>query len=332
MRKTRKDKKKVKKVIKNIFFRLLILLVLGGICLLLFFLCQGFKKSVWDGKNNINLVIQMERTFIYTFHPDDEILNIISLPNDLYLETAREYGEYKLKNIYQLGEVEKVGGGELLRMSLQNLFVVPIDGYIVKTPKIQSASWRTKSQSENLEKGRLTSLYFCLLTRNYETNLSGWDLIRVFNHLNKLKFNNINLVKIEETILFKKEELADGSEVFRLETLQIDDFSQKQFTDKHFLNEGLKLSVFNATNYSGLAKNASRLLKNIGGEIVSSKDEDQTFERSILYYNNEEQKKTYSFKKIRQIFQIEEVLLDSEIEGDVRLVLGRDYLERYYLK
>lgn len=326
MRKTSRDnKKKVIKVITDIFSRLLILLLLGLIFFLPFSIYQGIKKSVWDGKNNINLVIQGERIFIYTYHPDDEILNIISLPNDLYLETARGYGEYKLKNIYQLGGVEKIGGGELLRMSLQNLFVAPIDGQIIKIK-----NEKLKMKNKNLEKGKLTSLYLCLLTRRCETNLSVWDLIRVFSHLNKLKFNNINLVKIEETILFKKEKLADGSEVFRLETLQIDDFSQRYFTDKKFLNEGLKLSILNATNYPGLAKNVSRLLKNIGGEMVSSKDADQVFDRSILYYSNEEQKKTYSFKKISQIFQIEQVLWDSQIEGDVRLVLGKDYLERYF--
>ncbi|GAG39189.1 unnamed protein product, partial [marine sediment metagenome] len=159
-------------------------------------------------------------------------------------------------------------------MSLQNFFLVPVDGYIIKvqgsTPKGGQA--RFKVQGGDLEKGGLTSLYFCLLTRKCETNFTWWDLMRIFNNFNKLKFNQINLVDIDETVLFKKEKLADGSEASKLETSLIDDFCQKYFTDKNFLNEGLKISVFNATYYPGLAKNCGRLLKNIGGDIISSKD------------------------------------------------------------
>lgn len=112
--------------------------------------------------------------------------------------------------------------------------------------------------------------------------------------------------------------------------LLVDDFSQKYFTDKRFLEEGVKISVFNAAHYTGLAKNCSRLLKNMGGEIVSSKDSKQTFDYSMLYYAHQEQKQSYSFKKICQIFKIEEVIFDPEIEGDIKVVLGKDFAERYY--
>lgn len=180
MRETKKDKKKIrktlKKTLKHIFLRFFTFLILAGIFFLLYFIYQSSKKSVWNGKNNINFVIQAERTFIYSYHPDDEILNIISLPNDLFIETAKGYGEYKLKNIYQLGGVEKIGGGELLVRSLQSFFIIPIDGYIVKL-KTQNSKLKT---NESLEKGRLASLYLCLLTKKCESNFSWRDLIKNF--------------------------------------------------------------------------------------------------------------------------------------------------------
>ena len=110
----------------------------------------------------------------------------------------------------------------------------------------------------------------------------------------------------------------------------VDDFSQRYFTDKRFLEEGVKISVFNATHYPGLAKNCSRLLKNIGGEIVNSKDSKQVFDRSILYYADQEQEQSYSFKKICQIFKIEEVVFDPEIGSDIKVVLGKDFVEGYF--
>jgi len=325
MRKTKKEKIKVRKIIKNILSRFFTLLVLGFVFILLYSVYQGFRKSTWDGKNNINFVIQGERTFIYSYHPGDEILNIISLPNNLFIETAKGYGEYELKNIYQLGEGEEIGGGDLLVMSLQNFFTVPIDGYIVKIPDS-----KFEIQNVSLEKARLSSLYFCLLTRDCKTDLGLWSLIRVFNNLGKLKFNQIDLTKIEETILFKKEKIADGSEVLRLESLQIDDFSQMFFTDKKFLNEGLKINVLNATYHPGLAKNASCLLRNIGGDIINNRDADDVFDNSVLYYADQKYEKSYSLNKIRQIFRIKKVLFDPQIKGDIKVILGKDFLNKFY--
>ena len=202
----------------------------------------------------------------------------------------------------------------------------------MKNDRAKRRAGKNQISNSDLEKGKLGSLYFCLLARKCETNLTWRDLLRVFSNLGKLKFNQTNLVNIEETVLFKEEKLVDGSEVSRLETLQIDDFSQRYFTDKSFLTNGLKISVFNATNYPGLSKSVSRLIRNIGGEIVSSKDANQASEDSVLYYADQEQKKDYSFKKICEIFKIEKVLFDSQIEGDMKVVLGRDFLKRFYLK
>jgi len=326
--KRNKRKKKARKtaIVKEVSRKLLVILFLGLLIYLPFFIYQGIRKSVWDGKNNLNFVIQTDRTFIYSFHPDDEILNIISLPEDLYFKTAKGYGEYKLKNIYHLGEMEKIGGGELLVLSLQNFFTVPIDGQITKIPKFQNS----KIPNNDLERGRLTPLCLCLLTKRCESNLSWWDLFRIFNRIRRLKLNQVRLIAVEETALLKKEKLADNSEVLRLETALIDDFSQKYFLDKSFLNEGFRITIVNATNYPGLAKNAARLLKNIGGEIISSQDTDKTSESSIIYCSDNKETKVYSVNKIKAAFQIEEVLLNEELEEDIRVVLGKDFLQRYY--
>jgi hypothetical protein len=301
--------------------KIFILLFFGFLLYLVFDFYQSLRQSVWDGENNLNFVIQAEeRIFLYSYHPQDDLLNIISLPENLLIELAKDYGEYQLKNIYRLGEMEKIGGGRLLQMSLQNFFKVPLEGEFISP------------SNTGLEKGKLSSLYLCLLVKRCETSLNWWDLTRIFSQFSQLKLNQVRLLKIEETNLFKKERLADQSEAMRLETSLIDDFSQKYFTDKNFLNAGLKISVVNATHYAGLAKASSRLLKNIGGEVITSEDADQVSDQSFIYYAEEGQRESYSVKKISQIFQIKQILFKPETEGDIVIFLGKDFLDSFYLQ
>ncbi|HUV46968.1 MAG TPA: LytR C-terminal domain-containing protein [Candidatus Bathyarchaeia archaeon] len=314
-------KKKIKKR-----FLMLVFMVLTGIFSLIFL--NIFKNSIWDAKNNLNFIIEAgERTFIYSYHPREGMLNIISLPSDLVVETARGYGQYQLKNIFSLGQMQKYGGGELLQISLQQFFSVPIDAYLVKT------SGRSfKINRESLEKGKLTSIFFCLVRGKCKTNLSWGDLLRLQSRIAKLKLNELKLINIEETSLYKKDKLADGTEISTIKQSLIDEFVQKYFSDKGFLDDGLKISILNATNFSGLAKKAGGLLKNIGGEIVSSQDADEASEDSVIYLSDKENKESYTLKRISKIFRIKKIEYSQEIRGDVCLVLGKEYLKIFYLK
>lgn len=323
MRKTRSKKEQSRKkiiILRTIFLRLSTFLILLGLVFVSAFIWRNLKKSVWDGKNNINFVIQADRTLIYSYHPNDEILNIISLPDNLRMPVIKDYGEYQLRNIYQLGEMEKIGGGELLKMSMQNFFNAPIDGWIIGPG------------NKDLEKGKLTSLYVCLLAGKCKTSFSLRDLLRIFSKTGSLKFNQISLVKIEETVLIRKENLADGSDILKLESSLVDDFSQRYFADKRILTEGLRINVINGTDYPGLAKKAGGLIKNIGGETISSEETDKIFEKTLVYFADEEWKKSYTLQKIKQLFQAEEVLLDEQIAADIKVILGKNYVNKHYLK
>lgn len=321
----RKNKKDTGKIIRSVFSRLTICLFF---CLLIFsfyFLFQGIRKSCWDGEHNFNFIVQGDKTLVFSYHPEDEALNIISFPNKLYIETAKGYGEYRLEKITQLGEMEKIGAGELLKKSLQNYLGAPIDGYVISNKKT-----KLKINDESLEKGKTGSLLSAVLSGQAESSLGIWDLLRFFFQARKLKLNQLRLIEIENTVLFQKTKLADQSGVYKLDESLLLEFTPKYFTDKGFLNERLKISVYNATNYPGVAKNTGRMLKNIGGEILFSADAPEARDDSIIYYSKKELIESYTFNKIKQILEIEKAEFDPQAQGDIVIFLGKSFLECFY--
>jgi hypothetical protein len=287
----------------------------------LIFTCR--QKSIWSVNNNINIFVQNNSDYIYSYSPSTDVLNIIKLPENFFLPTAKGYGEYPLKNIYQLGEEENIGGGLLLQKSLQNFFLVPIDGFFIN----ESEKFFQFSQSE---KEALSKLLLPLVKGKVDTNFCWRDIIRLINNLRRLNISNINVISLQNTNLYREEKLADGTTAVKLEPSLIDEFVQKYFTNPKILQEGLKISVYNATNSPGLADKAGRLIKNIGGEIIISENADQQTSSSIVYCNSKEVQKSHTVEKMSSILQIFKIELKEDITGDIGIVLGQDYLNNFY--
>ncbi|MGB9707111.1 MAG: hypothetical protein ACPLXP_03505, partial [Microgenomates group bacterium] len=89
-----------------------------------------FSKSVWDGKNRINLVFANHKIFIFSLNPPEKEAVVLLLPPQTFVEVTHGYGQYKAESVYQLGEMENHRGGELLAGSLQESLGIPIDAYV----------------------------------------------------------------------------------------------------------------------------------------------------------------------------------------------------------
>jgi len=307
-------------------FKIFINLFITAIFFTIIFLAYKTKKnSCWNSQNNFNLFISSSSSYIYSYHPSQQVLNIIKLPQNLYLPSAQGYGEYKLKNIYRLGKVENISAGRLIQKSLQNFFLVPIDGYLID-------NLENKDKNLGLDKGSLYKILLQSLKGGIDSNLSWWDIVRITNSFRKLNINSINLIDLQETNLYQKEQLADGTQVARLETSLIDDFVQKYFSDAKVLQEGYKISIYNATSHHQLAELGGRLIKNISGQVILSDNADQQNPNSVIYYKQQEIKNSYTIKEISTTFEINNIKQKKDISPDIVVILGKDYLKNFYQK
>lgn len=317
MRKIKKLKREKNKT-KQLFLSFLLLSFI--VCLIIFF-TRVFKKSIWEGKHSFNFVVQSDKVMIFSSHPKDHLLTILIIPSQIYLPVVRGYGEYQIGNISQLGELENINGGELLSLSLQKFLAAPIDGYIIKN----SEQSKIKNQDNSLEKGNLLSLYFPLLKKQAKTNFTWFDLARIFFQIRSLNQSQIKRINLQETGVLEAKKMPDESIIFQPDYFKIDKLSQEIFSDKTILNEELTVTVLNGSQKRGLAENISRLVKNLGAELINSGDAPKEYLKSTIFYRNKDLKQKYTFKRLIKIFPMAETKEDNKIEGDIVFILGNDF-------
>lgn len=307
-----------RKLVGQIFIRGVTVFVIFISLFLGFKIGQIFKNSCWNSKHEINFVIQAGDVTIFSFNPRKRLLNILKIPGDTYILAAKGYGEYKIKNIYKLGEMEKIGGGELLSSSIQRFFAVPVDGWI-------------KLENYQLENNNLLPVFWLVIKRQARTNLSWWDLARLFWQTRNLAVDQINQLDLKKTNFISKNTLGDGSEVFKFEITSIDELTIRLFSDEEVLDEDLQIVVLNGTDYPGLAKDMARVVKNLGAELIGVKDSTSKIDQSQIFCQSRAQAISYTATRIARSFdmKIKNKKLDDQ-EVDLVIVLGEDFWRRFY--
>jgi hypothetical protein len=306
---------------RDIIIRLVTTLIFITLLWSSFKVWQSFRRSLWDGQHQINFVVQANDIAVFSYHVQDQVLNILTIPNKTHLVVAGGFGAYQISNIYKLGEIEKIGGGKLLSRSLQEFLAVPIDGYL-----IQTTDSSLQVSSGNLSKSGLASICFCVLSGSCKTNLTGWDLVRLLLAFNQLKTGQIKISNFQEEGVSKEKVLPDGSTIMSPDEVTIDNLSVELFSDKAALDEEITVSVLNGTFKGGLANNAGRLVKNLGAELINTTDADTEYKQSVLYYRNEKIRNSYTFKRLAQIFKVKKIQLNDQLEGDISLILGAELI------
>lgn len=294
-------------------FCIFIILFLG------FKIWQTFKKSLWDGRHEVNFIVQAQEVVIFSFNPEKNFLNILRIPGNAYIPLAKGYGEYRITNIYKLGEMEKIGGGELLSSSIQRFLAIPIDG------------WVKLKEEKKLAGDKLLPVFLLVLKRQAKTNLSWWDLWRLFWQTKNLAIDQINEVDLKRTNFVSRQTLADGSEVFKFETTSVDDLTIKLFSDERVLEEDLQVIVLNGTDHSGLANDMARVIKNLGAELIGVKDHSLEINRSQIFCQSRTQATSYTAQRLAKSFDMElknEKLNEQEV--DLVIVLGEDFWQKFY--
>ena len=242
------------------------------------------------------------------------------IPGNTYITLARGFGEYKINNIYHLGEQEDIGGGELLRLSLQKFLAVPVDGYIIA----EKQRIENKKQEEKTEETRLTFLYRCLFKKKCQTNFTVKDLFFVWFRIANLNFRDIKLFNLWEMKAVDKEKLPDETIIFRVDQLKMDELSFQLFSNSRVLNEEITVSIYNSTDQPGLAQETARLVRNIGAEVIDVSNKHNQKKESFLYYKNERIRESYTLERLKKTYPVLKVKENKSLEEDISLVLGKD--------
>jgi len=327
-------KRKKKKIEKGSLRRRLF--VLGAICLFFVFgkLILSYRKSIWK-KGRLNFVLATEPILVLSLSPDEKSLIVVKIPKNTYVETTRGFGLYKIESVYPLGELEG-RGGQLLAETAQEFLGAPVEAHIginskfeIRNSKLDKeeivelkrkmGSWRVF-----LRPGRLIEF----LKEDMETNLSFWDIAKIWLSLKKVNVGRISFIDLEEKMILTEFSLPDGGIGRKGNPLLIDNFLQDSFFELEIRKEKISVEVLNGTDYSGLGQRIARIIANIGGKISKVGDSQEKIGKCQIK-GDDQALKSFTLFKIKKIFDCQ--VLKGEKDGLI-LVIGDDYPKKLFSK
>jgi len=132
-------------------------------------------------------------------------------------------------------------------------------------------------------------------------------------------------IKFEEVVPGALVVGPDGTETWQVSEADMDKFSSRFLADEAVRVEGIKVTIFNATGRTGLARRVARIVTNMGLTVVRLGETDLG-EKSRLLVSRDKQK-SISVEKIKNLLRIDrlEVGDTSEYRADAVVFVGADY-------
>ena len=167
---------------------------------------------------------------------------------------------------------------------------------------------------------------------NIKTSLSVAELLKFVKAVNQVRFDKLEEFNLADLGLLEETILSDGANATVGDRLRIDDFVLKKLAESKIKDEQATIAVFNGTKEPGLALKASRVISNIGGNVIiaTNLESEKIIENTYLIGSE-----TYPFTSIRlsEIFVTGyDILEDNEISSSraqINIVLGQDFIDRF---
>lgn len=353
-KKYQKDKK-VKKNLSLVFFALglLISLILTAKTFSLF---NGFFSSFsqginsqrnysWDGKSAVNIAFvqtdvknasDTKEVSLISLNPKDEKITILHISNLVYTEVPKNYGAWQIGSIYKLGQEENPKiGANLLKLSLMKLTGLPVDGIIITQNNNQN--FRVEDQILGLRKNFLTIVPFI---SSVKTDLNPFELSKLSLSFSSIRADKVVSLDFEKSNVTESKLLPDSSRVLGVDKIRLDTFIRQNLSDSTISEENLSVAVFNATEQPGLAQEASRIITNLGGNVIITSSTENTQKTSSVLIKDEDDaiKDSQTYKRLNQIFApnclkqkcfTEDPRINSS-RAQINIVLGEDYFDTWH--
>lgn len=285
------------------------------------------NSYIWDGSYSINLVIKNDFVSLLSFNPGENVISVVKIPSETYINVPGGYGSWQVRSIYGLGGIKQ--GSLLLIKALSSFFGMPVDGFIEFEGKFASTS-----PLELVNSLRLNPLII-LQAMPIKTNLTPFELMKLLLDLKSVRFDKVEDVDLSKLSLLDETKLADGQIAYIGDPVKIDSFSLT-LAESKIISEHLSVAVFNTTNKGGVARQAARLITNIGGNVIKLSNANDYFKVSKIV--SRDQSNSYTYKRLKQIFGLDcsdnpkcdKIPLEVvESRADINIILGEDFLTKF---
>lgn len=308
----------------------------------LFYFCLSLykinKASIFDGKNQINIIIDLKQILLCIYKPESQSLSILILPENLYVKVPFSLGYYKISTVWNLNRLvsskyKQTSGGKLLKRTIEDNLFFSTDGWIKDKeslnlnshPKIDKKTIKNFLKQNSGFFGLLAIVARINQRNKQETNLSIFDFFRSFLSLAKVRDDKIAIENLDKWPVLETKKLSDGTVVQTINEEKLRANLADFFSNETIKNEGLQISVINANETGGVGKKAANIISFFSGSVIQVKSAEKTIPKTSCEVRNREVLKTQTFKKIKSIFNCQVKDLNDNERSDINLIIGLDY-------
>lgn len=189
----------------------------------------------WNGEDKFSYVTMEDSgdVGVIVLDPKLKEQTILTIPGDTEVEVSRSYGTMRIKNVWQLGVNEKIGG-RLLTETITRNFYFPV----------------TKWWNEDVK------------------NISLSDQIYATLFIKKIKSLDRNEINLGESQFLKKVKLNDGEMGYRLNG-PISSRLTVYFLDNKIEDSNLRIYINDSTGRSDVIQKVGGVLEVFGGKVVA---------------------------------------------------------------
>ena len=209
----------------------------------------------WNGNDKFALAFRLSSgdVAVSVLDPKLSEMTTLVIPGDTQVEVARNYGELRIKNVWQLGVNEKLGGGLLAGTIAQN-FLFPV------------FLW-SDSDAAALSGSNLAGiLHFILFPKS--TNITFGDRVSAGIFAMQTRGSGKNLLDLGKNQFLAKQKLNDGQLGYILSGV-ISPRLTVYFSDNDFAAKSLRVAIGDATGIAGVADKVGQIIEVMGAKIVS---------------------------------------------------------------
>ncbi len=297
-----------------------------------------YQLNDWSGKSAINILIgsinpeKKVNLNLIGFLPAEKKAVILKLSGEIILDVPKEFGAWQLESIYGLGEEENPKiGSKLLQLSASKLLGLPVDAVVLFGNKERF------SNPENLIADlRKNPLILAGILNGVDTNLTPFQAYRVFWMLSKVRSDKIIALDLAKSSITESKLLPDSSRVLGVDMVKLDYFIRENMAE--LSEEDKSIAIFNGTSFAGIAQEASRIVTNMGGSVITVSNTEQKFASTMVVSKDGENKGGYTYQRMSQIFAPQCLKENCQSKdpkilfsrADVNIILGEDYFNLWY--
>jgi len=265
------------------------------------FLYLKLSTKYWDGRSKFAFVFENSSGNVEVTVLDPALNEETSLiiPGDTEINVAHGYGTLRIKNVWQLGINEKLGGG-LLAATLTDSFLFPT----------------------NLWSDTGTADVWKFIFSPKQTNISFGD--RLAAGIFALRVNGIDKTEIDlaKSQFLVKKTLTDGKPGYVL-TGPVSSRLTVYFSDNNFADKNLKFSLTDATGSYGVADGVGQVLEVLGGKVVQidKKGADSSLDCEVFGQSSD------AVNKVSTLFSCKKVGGKSNFDLEMRM--GSKFAKRF---